>query len=103
MPITPYDMLTLLPRVNEVSHIKQVEMERPTQEQMQMNAAFQQKTEEKKRKTIHSEKSNNAEYRYDAKEKKQNGQQYESKGKKKIKKNTDLNEFKKTGSFDIKI
>ncbi|WP_310603526.1 hypothetical protein [Anaerosporobacter sp.] len=69
MPITPLDMLTLIPRTNEVSNIKQVEMQRPTEEQAQMNSAFQQHVKHEQRRTVETSKGENKEFRYDAKEK----------------------------------
>lgn len=96
-------MLTLVPRVNEISQIRQVEMAKPTQEQLQMNSAFQQKVKENKKKTTNSEKSKNTEYRYDAKEKGNNSQQFKSKDKNRKKKDTEIEDNMKSGSFDIKI
>ena len=40
MSISQVDMLTLVPRTNEVSQIRHVEMQRPAQEQAQMNTMF---------------------------------------------------------------
>ncbi len=104
MPITPLDMLTLVPRTNEVSAIKHVEAQRPMEEQMQMNTTFQQTVKHEQRKTIESKKSENNEYRYDAKEK-GNGQSYNGQNKKGKKKEDTLHSVPgyEKGSFDIKI
>lgn len=103
MPITPVDMLTLIPRTNEVSNIKHVEMQRPTEEQMQMNTVFQQQVKNNRQKTIETQKGENKEYRYDAKEK-GNGQQYSGKSKKgKNEDSKESNKFSQSSSFDIKI
>lgn len=105
MPITPYDMLTLIPRTNEVSHINQVEMQRPAQEQAQINVAFKNEIQHEMKKTIQSQKSEKEQFRYDAKEK-GNGQNYENRNKKQNKKSdskTNVPTDPTRGSFDIKI
>ncbi|WP_455715746.1 hypothetical protein [Anaerosporobacter sp.] len=103
--ITQVDMLTLIPRTNEVSNVKQVEMQRPMQEQAQMNSTFQQQIKHEQRKTVESQKGENKEFRYDAKEK-GNEQTYgdtNKKGKKK-KEEIPVNTHPTNGgSFDIKI
>ncbi len=103
--ITQVDMLTLIPRTNEVSNIKQVEMQRPNQEQAQMNSVFQQQIKHEQRKTVETQKGENKEFRYDAKEK-GNGQTFSDKNKKEKKKQEEvsLNTHSSNGSsFDIKI
>lgn len=103
--ITQVDMLTLIPRTNEVSNIKQVEMQRPNQEQAQMNSVFQQQIKHEQRKTVETQKGENKEFRYDAKEK-GNGQTFSDKNKKEKKKQEEvsLNTHPSNGSsFDIKI
>ncbi len=105
MSISQFDMLTLVPRVNEVSNIRQVEMQRPTQEQAQMNTVFQQHIKHDQRKTVETKKGEYKETRYDAKEK-GNGQLMENKNKKgkKRQEETPLKSSPSNGcSFDIKI
>lgn len=105
MSISQVDMLTVVPRTNEVSNIRQVEMQRPTQEQMQMNTMFQNNIKHDQKKTVETKKSENKEKRYDAKEK-GNGQSFgEKKGKGKEKQEeTSLRTRCTNGSsFDIKI
>lgn len=105
MSITQVDMLTLVPRTNEVSNIRQVEMQRPTQEQAQMNTMFQQHIKHEQKKTVETKKGEYKEVRYDAKEK-GNGQSLGDKNKKGKKKQeeTPLNTPLTNGSsFDIKI
>jgi hypothetical protein len=103
--ITQVDMLTVLPRTNEVSNIKQVEMQRPADEQTQMNSTFQQEIKHEQRKTVESQKSENKEFRYDAKEK-GNGQSYSNRDKKGKKKQEEIPSSTRPmngSSFDIKI
>lgn len=103
--ITQVDMLTVIPRTNEVSNVKHVEMQRPTDEQAQMNSTFQQQIKHEQRKTVESQKGENKEFRYDAKEK-GNGQTFSDKNKKGKKKQEEIprNTRPTNGSsFDIKI
>lgn len=105
MSISQLDMLTLVPRTNEVSNIRQVEMQKTTQEQAQMNTMFQQHIKHEQRKTVETKKGEYKEVRYDAKEK-GNGQSFGNKNKKGKKKQeeTPLKSSPTGGSsFDIKI
>lgn len=105
MSISQLDMLTLVPRTNEVSNIRQVEMQKTTQEQAQMNTMFQQHIKHDQRKTVETKKGEYKEVRYDAKEK-GNGQSFGNKNKKGKKKQeeTPLKSSPTGGSsFDIKI
>ena len=104
MPITPFDMLTLVPRTNEVSHINHLEMQRPAQEQAQASVTFKNEITHEMKKTTETQKSEKQNFRYDAKEK-GNGQKYENRNKNSKKKtgNKDTSIAPKRGSFDIKI
>ena len=98
-------MLTLIPRTNEVSNVRQVEMQRPTQEQTQMNTMFQQHIKHEQQKTVEAKKGENKEMRYDAKEK-GNGQSLGDRNKrgKKKQEETVVDTTPTNGSsFDIKI
>lgn len=105
MSISQVDMLTLVPRTNEVSQIRHVEMQRPAQEQAQMNTMFQQHIKHEQNKIVETKKGEYKEMRYDAKEK-GNGQSLGDRNKKGKKKQDETHVNTpptNRSSFDIKI
>lgn len=104
MPIRPIDIYTMAPKSQEASQIKQFESAKALHEQEQLSSSFKQVVEHKSQQTTKSEKGENKDYRYDAKEKGNNS--YSGGEKKKKKKEEKLHEKEKgiqTSSFDMKI
>lgn len=103
MPITPIEMITMAPKSQEASHYKQNEVQKSFAEQTQLAASYSKEVKHNSQQTIKATKSENNEYRYDAKEK-GNGSfsEKENKNKKKDQETGDEKEIK-LSSFDIKI
>lgn len=102
MPIRPMDIV----KTQEATHLKQMEIQRMQQGQAQISKKFQETVREENTKTTQSEKSENKEYRYDAKEKGNNEYFQQSQdGKKKDKDETDNTSYdsNKGKSIDILI
>jgi hypothetical protein len=106
MPIRPFEVITS----QEASQIKHMETQRAQHSQEQIAKNFQTLVKQEHQKPVQTTKTENTEYRYDAKEK-GNNQYYNSNGKKKDKEKDDTkketkNETKKSpksGGFDILI
>lgn len=101
MDFKPIDVV----KSQEVTQYKQYESHRTQQEQVQISKNFQNIIQQETSKTTQAFKSDNHEYRYDAKEK-GNGS-YSGSGSKKKKdtkeNKTDISNPKKSGSIDIII
>jgi hypothetical protein len=101
MPIRPIEIM----KSQEASQIKHMDSQRAQHAQEQLSKNFQNMINQEHTKTIQTTKSDNLEYRYDAKEKGNN--EFEgSSGKKKNKEQEDKKESKeppKSGGFDILI
>lgn len=101
MPIRPIEIM----RSQEVSQLKHVESQRSQHEQVQINKNFHNLIQKEQSKPTETTKSDNKEYRYDAKEKGNNS--YYGSGKKKQETEEEdkkeSNEPKKSGGFDILI
>lgn len=101
MAINPLDVM----RAQEASQIKHIETQRTQHTQGQINQNFQDMVRQEQFKPTQAAKSDNNEYRYDAKEKGNN--EYQNLGQKK--KNKDKKEKDKSdkppksGGFDILI
>lgn len=103
MSITPIEMVTMAPKSQEVSFLRQGEQTRSQNQQAQHGMHFNQAIKQNSSQTVKMSETEYKQYRYDAKEK-GNGQ-YEAKKHKKKKE-----EAKKTsdtgikqGNFDIRI
>jgi uncharacterized protein YwqG len=105
MPIKPIDIITMPPKSQEVSVYKQHEVQKPMNEQMHLNNQFNNEIRHNGQQATKTIKSENREYRYDAKEKgnnSYNGSGYHGQKKKKEEEAASKDHFH-TGSIDIKI
>lgn len=104
MPIRPIEIM----KSQEASQLKHVESQRNQHEQVQINKNFQNLIQAENSKTTHTAKSDNKDFRYDAKEKGQNGysgspnRDHTGKEKEEEKKN-ETREPEKSGGIDILI
>lgn len=101
MSIKPIDIM----KSQEASQYKHIDSQKLQHEQIQIGKSFQNTIRQEMTKTTEASKSDNTEYRYDAKEK-GNNRYYGSDGRKKKQQqeeNKDQKEPKKTGGIDILI
>lgn len=101
MPINPIDIM----RTQEASTIKHMESSRTQHAQEQISKNFQTLVEQDHNKPKETTKSDNPEYRYDAKEQ-GNNSYYSANGEKKKKKEEEKKESKQTlksKGFDVLI
>lgn len=106
MAITPIEVITMAPKSQEASIQRSTETQRPLHEQIQLSDRMQAETIHKDRQTIPTKETENKQYRYDAKEKGNNGFLYSKDRKKKGKNSKKEADDKKQGStteFDIRI
>lgn len=105
MAITPIEVISMAPKSQEASMQRSIETQRPMHEQIQLSDRLQSETMHKEQQTIPTKDTENTEYRYDAKEKGNNGFLYSRDQKQKqkkpqeetTKKNLNLN------GFDVRI
>jgi hypothetical protein len=105
MPITQLDMISMAPRSQEASQIKHIETTKLANEQNQLNTQFNHDIKHNSMQTTKANKTENNEYRYDAKEKGNNT--YYNQNQKKQKKHNEERSKEdqpiKLSNFDIKI
>lgn len=103
MGLLPIDVATMAPKSMEVSHIHQTEQIRQQMHETKAEMAFTEQVKHNQEKTVDTVKSENKEYRYDAKDGK--NRQEQNRKKKKKKEEPATQEDYKTGNsvFDIKI
>jgi hypothetical protein len=101
MPIRPIDIM----KSQEVSQLKHLESHRSQQEQVQIGKSFQSMINSESSRPNQATKSENKEFRYDAKEKGQNSYSGSQgrKQEKKEEKHKDSKEPEKSGGIDILI
>ncbi len=101
MPINPMDIM----KSQEVSQLKHIDIQRNQHEQVQIGRSFQNVIRNEQTKTHEADKSENNEYRYDAKEKgKNNYSGNGGRGKKKEEENKkNTKGSAKPGGFDVLI
>lgn len=105
MPIRPIDIM----KTQEVTQYKSYEHQKAQHEQVQISKSFQQMVQKDLQKPVQIEKSENKEFRYDAKEKGQNSgsgsksrQQNQKKDSHTAKK-TNVTSSTRPGGFDVSI
>lgn len=104
MPIRPIDIISMPNRSQEASQVHQEANQRNQQAQSQLNAIYNKDIKHNSQQTVKTTKSENNEYRYDAKEKGNNSYQGNKKGKKKKEETSSgKNDMKKPSQFDIMI
>lgn len=106
MPITPIDLATIAPKSQETFIAKQPEVQKPVNDQMNANLQTEQKVQKQSDTVVLNRKSENPEYRYDAKDGSGNSASYS--GEKKQRNNQPKNQKteleKKFGQgIDIRI
>lgn len=103
MSITPIEMVSMAPKSQEVSLHKQQEVQKPINDQIQVNNQFKNEIRHNSHQTVKTSPSDNPEYRYDAKEKGNNSYSGSNSKKKSKDKNQNTKSDNKTGSIDIRI
>jgi len=107
MPITPIDLATIAPKSQETFITKQPEVQKPTTDHINANVQTEQKVQKQSDTVIMSQKGENPEYRYDAKDGSGNSASYSGgqKQQKKQKDNGPKTEYEKRigQGIDIKI
>lgn len=106
MPITPIDLATIAPKSQETFIAKQPEVQKPVTDHTNANLQTEQKVQKQSDTVIMNRKSENPEYRYDARDGSGNSASYSGGQKKrKEKENTPKTELeKKFGQgIDIRI
>lgn len=104
MPIRPVDIIMMAPTSQEASIQKHAQIQKTEIAQAQLNHLFQNEMKHNSSQTIKATKTENNEFRYDAKE--QGGSAFYEQEQQKKRKQDEVpeEETKKTfGSFDIKI
>ena len=106
MPITPIDLATVAPKSQETFITKQPEVQKPLTDQVNANLQTEQKVQKQSDTVILTQKGENPEYRYDAKDGSGNSASYSGNGnhKEKSKKEQKTEFEKKVGQgIDIRI
>lgn len=104
MGILPIDVATMAPKSMEVSHIHQGENVRQDMQEAKAELAYTDMVKRNQEKTISPEKSDNEEYRYDARDGSAKQQQGGKKKKKQEKKASTQEEYQSGKAvFDVKI
>lgn len=68
MPITRLDMISMAPKTQEAGAYKQQEVQHPANQQQQIAGTVQQQARTQETRTVRSNKTENEEQKYDAKE-----------------------------------
>lgn len=105
MSITPIEVISMAPKSQAVTPIKHQDVQKPVNDQQQLNQQFNQEIKHNSQQTVRTIKSENNEFRYDAKEKGSNSYNDSKKKEKKESNNKDnkKNPPFRSGSIDIKI
>lgn len=104
MPITPIEIATMAPKSQEVSNYKHQESQKPMNDQILIHNKLNQEALHDSQQAVKTAKGDNREYRYDAKEKGNNGYAgSNSKKKKKEEESKEKPQKMRAGSIDIRI
>lgn len=103
MPITPIETAVMAPKSQEASIYKHQENQKPFNEQMVIHQQHDRNVKHNSQQTVKTAKSDNNEYRYDAKEKGSNSYSGSKQNKKKKKQEEVTKENYRPGSIDIRI
>ncbi|MDF2800486.1 MAG: hypothetical protein K0S61_389 [Anaerocolumna sp.] len=105
MPITPIEVAAMVPKSQDASLHRQQQTQKPINEQIQIHQHINTEIKHNNQQTVKTQKSDNKEYRYDAKEKGNNS--YSGSKGKKGKKDSDGKDSNPQpplpGSIDIRI
>ncbi len=105
MPITPIEVAAMVPKSQDASYHRQQQTQKPINEQIQIHQHINTEIKHNNQQAVKTQKSDNKEYRYDAKEKGNNNYSG-SKGKKNKKEQEQKGSKIKPplpGSIDIRI
>lgn len=105
MAIPPIEVLAMAPKSQEVTPYKVAQHDKPMHDQSHIGSQLQQEVRHNSQQAVKMSKSENNQYRYDAKEKGNNSFQKNQKKKSKEQQNQDKkkqNEIK-LSNFDIRI
>ncbi|MDD5935713.1 MAG: hypothetical protein PUC65_09165 [Clostridiales bacterium] len=83
MPISPIEVASFIPKSQEASQMKSIEQQKPAAEQLAFADKFNSEIKKNSEKTVPPTKTDNPEFRYDAKEKGNNPYYYQQRKKKK--------------------
>lgn len=107
MSIRPIDMQIMIPKATEIGNAQQLELQRPTNEQLQFQEQLQKNLTQNQQQVIKSEKADKALIRERDKNKKENPKENSKQNKKDHSKSDDENNNSKTKKstslFDVKI
>lgn len=102
MPVSPIEMISMVPKTQMASQNTQSANYRVSNEQMQLNQGMQQQVRNNSQKTTKAEKQEHRQEKFDAKDKGKN--EYHHSGQKKYnKKSQETEEPIKLSNFDIKV
>ncbi len=106
MPITPIEVAAMVPKSQDASIHRQQQTQKPINEQIQIHQHINAEIKHNNQQTVKTQKGDNPEYRYDAKEKGNNdypGSKHNKSKKEKNEKDKKLNKSQIPGSIDIRI
>ncbi len=103
MPITPIEIAAMAPKSQEASLYRHQESQKPINEQLIIGQQFNNHIKHDNQQTVKTIKSDNREYRYDAKEKGNASYSDSKQNKKKKDKGAVPKDNFRSGSIDIKI
>lgn len=103
MPITPIEMASMAPKSQEVSNYKHQESQKPMNDQILIHNKLNHDVKQNSQQTVKTNKGDNKEYRYDAKEKGNNSYSGSNSNKKKKEESKEEKSKMKSGSIDIRI
>lgn len=104
MPITRLDMISMAPKTQEAGAYKQQEVQRPATQQHNIAGTVQQQARQQETQTVRSNKTENEEQKYDAKERGKGAYGGSSEKKKEQEKKEEEQRMRMRGStFDITV
>lgn len=103
MPITPIEVLSMANKTQEAAFVKHAEIQKPVTEQEAIASNFKSQLQQNSEKTVAPSKSENPEYRYDAKDKGNNTFYNQQQKKDKQKKKEHKQEKPTHVGIDIRI
>lgn len=104
MPITRLDMISMAPKTQEAGTYKQQEVQHPSTQQHNIAGTVQQQARQKETQTVRSNKTENEEQKYDAKERGKGAYGGSSRQRKEQEKKEEEQRMRMRGStFDITV
>ncbi len=103
MSITPIDIATMAPKSQEAVIAKNAEVQKPMTDQMNASIQVDNKALHDSEQTVPTVKTENPEFRYDARKEGRNFYEQQNQKRKKTKNKNEKISEKKTNSIDIRI